>query len=114
VPVTCLSQRIDLNLGSVLVLENLVQIDEYIRRLLCRLTLETQLGSNVQSFLFAQPRRKVDGCRDDRLRVLRGDLFDVHASLRGCYEDGTLGGSIVQDRDVVFVHRIPALGKHDL
>ena len=79
-----LTQRVDLDLGCILVLEDLVKVNEDVRRLGFRaLSLETKLLRDAQSLLFAETLLKVDGRGDNGFRVLRGDLLNVHATLGG-------------------------------
>lgn len=114
-PISGLRHRVDLNLSSVLLLEDSIQIDKDIRCLSLGLfVLEAQLLRDAQSLFFGQARVEVNGGGDDGRRVLGGDFLDVHAALGGGDEDDTFGGTVIEDGDVVFVCRVAALGEHDL
>ena len=115
VAVGSLAHRVDLNLGRVLVLEDLVKVDEDISRFALRtLALETKLLRKGKRLLLAETLLKVDGGGDDGTGVFRGDFLDVHTALRGGNKDGATDPTVVQYRDVVLVRGIAALGEHNL
>lgn len=110
-----LAHRVDLNLGRILVLEDLVQPDEDIRGLtLSTLGLEAQLLRKVKGLGLAQAVLEVNGSGDDGLGVLSGNLLDVHAALGGRHQYGPTDVAVVQDSDIVLVRGITALCQHDL
>ena len=62
---------VDLNLSSILLLEDLVQVNEDIRSLLLGdFTLETELFGDLESFGGAETIVKVNGSGDDRIGVI--------------------------------------------
>ena len=113
-PVGGLSHRVDLDLGSILVLEDLVQVDEYVRCFIpSTIPLEAQFLSHTQSGLLAQSGVKVDGGGDNRTGVFSCNFFDVHTTLVGCDKNDTLGNTVVEYGDVVFMGRVAAFCEHD-
>jgi hypothetical protein len=109
-----LRHRIDLDLRRVLVLEDLVQVDEDLRGLILSAGLEAELFRNADGGGVVKALLEGDGRSDDRVRVLRGDLLDVHAALRGGNEDGAVRGTVVEHGNIVLVAGVTAFGKHDL
>ena len=62
-----------------------------------------------------EARADVDRLAHDRLRVLGGDLLDVHAALRRGHEHGGLEAPVEQDRGVeLAVERQALLDEHPL
>lgn len=115
VAISGLSKGVDLDLGRVLVLEDLVQTDEDIRRLvLGALSLKAQLLRKSDSGVLVETLLEVDGGGDNRTRVLRGDFLDVHTTLSGRDQHRSTNVAIVQDGNIVLVGRVPTLGQHDL
>lgn len=109
-----LGHGVDLNLRSILVLEDLVKVDEDVRSLLLSLSgLETKLGSDLKCFVLRETL-VWDGGGDDGRGILSGDFLDVHTTLGRSNEDGRLVYSVVQDGHVVFVCGIAAFREHDL
>lgn len=110
-----LTHRVDLNLGRVLVLEDLVEVDEDVGGFVKRaLGLEAQLLRDGKSLILAETLLKVDRCGDDGRGVLGSNLLNVHATLRRRDEDGTADTTIIENRDVVLVCGIAAFCKHNL
>ena len=110
-----LAQRIDFNLGRILVLVHLVEVDEDIGSLgLSTLSLEAKLLRNTESLLLAQALLEVNRRGDDSIGILGGNLLDVHTTLRRCNEYWTTDSTVVEDSDVVLVSGIAAFSEHDL
>lgn len=110
-----LGERVDLNLGGILVLEDPVQVDENIGGFaLRRLVLEAQLLGDTQCRGLVKSLLEIDWGGDDGVRVLGSNLFNVHSALRRRNNNGATSTTIVQDSNVVFMRGIPTLCKHDL
>ena len=115
VPISRLTQGVDLDLRGILVLEDPVEADEDVCRLALRaLALEAKLLRKTECLLLAEALLEVNGGRDDGARVLRGNLLNVHATLGRRHEHGATDATVVQDRDVILVGRIPTFREHDL
>lgn len=95
-----LRQRVDLDLGSVLLAEDLVQLLDGVLGLLDALLAEAQLGSDLASDLIGDASVDVDVVGVNRLGVLLGDTLDIHTTLRRGHDNGTLGGTVHEDSQV--------------
>ena len=105
-----LGKRVDLNLRCVLFLENPIQVNEDVRRLLRRfLRRKSELLGNTDGRLFGEAGCKRYGRGDDGVRVLRGDIFNVHPALVRRYEDDTLRRTVVENGNIVLVRRLAEL-----
>jgi hypothetical protein len=93
-------EGVDLDLGSVLVHEDLVQLLDGVLGILDALLRETELGSNVARNLVRHTGVDVDGGGDDGLGVLLCDSLNVHTTLRRSNDDGALGSAIHEDGEV--------------
>lgn len=100
-----LRQRIDLDLRSVLVHENLVQLLNRVLGVLDALLREAQLRRDIPRDVVCHPLVDIDFCRDDGVGAFFGDGLDVHASLRRGDDDGALRLSVHQDGEVEFPSR---------
>ena len=110
-----LSERVDLDLSGILVLEDPVEIDEDVGSFgLSSFGLKSKLLRDGKGLLLAQTLLKVDGSGDNGVGVFGGDLLNVHTTLGRCNEHGSTDTAVVEDGDVVFVSRISAFRKHDL
>lgn len=95
-----LGQRVDLDLGGVLLAEDLVQVLDGVLGLGDALLAEAELGSNIQGHLIGDADVDVDVSGVDGVRVLLGNALDVHAALRRRHNDGALGGTVHEDGQV--------------
>lgn len=108
-----LSQRVDLNLGRVLLLEDGVQLAKDVGGVLLGVLLKPKLLCKLQSLRVADTVVKVQGCGDDGIGSLLGNVLNVHTALAGGDEHGTTGGSVVEDSGVVLFLWGHSLGEHD-
>lgn len=95
-----LRQRVDLDLGGVLLEEDLVQLLDGVLGLLNALLAEAELGGDVQGDVVGDTSVDVDVGGVDRVGVLLGNTLDVHTTLRRGHNDGALGGTVHQDSQV--------------
>lgn len=72
-----LGERVDLNLCGILLLEELVELDEDVGRLLLVLSLETELLGRLDGELLGKSVVKVDGDGDDGRRVVAGNILNA-------------------------------------
>jgi hypothetical protein len=108
--VSGLGERVDLDLCCVFFLEDPVQVDEDVGGLIRRpFGRKPKLLGDADSRLFCQASCEWYGCGDDRLGVLRGDLFDIHPALVRRDENDTLRGTVVENGNIVLVRRLAEL-----
>ncbi len=93
-------QRIDLGERRVRVDIGLGEAGDQLRRLGGRRALQAQPRGNGPGLERQDSEMGIDGLAEDRLRVLGGDLLDVHAALAGGHDDRLALGAIEGDRDV--------------
>lgn len=108
-----LAQRVDLDLRSILVLEDAIKLAKHIGRVLPSLFLEPELLGQGDPVGLADPVVEVQFGGDDRLGGIVCDLFDVHTSLVGSHQDRAAPGSVEEDGRVIFLLRGQPLGQHD-
>lgn len=78
-------ERVDLDLGRVLLLEELVQFDKDVGRFLLRVGLELELLSDLERLVPRESRFKVDRGRDDRRRVVARNVLDAEGARASGY-----------------------------
>ncbi len=57
---------------------------------------------------------EVDGSGNDGIRILCGNFLNVHTHLCRSDEDNTLGSTVIEHSDIVFMSGFAAFSKHDL
>lgn len=72
-----LSERVDLDLCRVLLLEELVKLDEDIGSLLLCVGLEFELLGDLESLVLRETGFEVNRGRDDGRRVVTGNILDA-------------------------------------
>ena len=77
IPTLDLRQRVDLDLGGVLLLEELVQLDEDVGGLVDVGGLEAELLGRLGGELVREAVLEVDGDGDDGGRVVTGNVLDA-------------------------------------
>lgn len=95
-----LGQRVDLNLGGILLKEDLVQLLDGVLGILDALLAEAELGRNVAGHLVGDALLDVDVGGDDGVGGLLGNGLNVHAALRRRDNDRGLGGTVHEDGQV--------------
>lgn len=98
--VRSLGEGVDLDLGGVLVHEDLVQLLDGRGSIVDALGGEAKLGSDALGHVVGDALVDVDLCGDDGVGVFLGDRLDVHTTLRGSNNDGALAGSVHEDGKV--------------
>lgn len=89
-----LGKRVNLDLGSVLLHEDLVQLLDGQGSVVDALRGEAKLGSDGLGHVVGDALVDVDLCGDDGIGVLLGDSLNVHTTLRGSDNNGALAGSV--------------------
>lgn len=97
-----LRPRVNLNLRSILLIEQLIQLLHLARRRLNALLAEAQLSHNLLRQIICNALVDIHGVRLDCARVRLGNFLDIHASLRGSDDDGALTGAVHEDGEVEF------------
>jgi len=95
-----LGQRVDLDLGSITLHEDLVEILDGGLGILNALLGEAKVGSNSAGDFVGDTDLDVDWGRDDGLGVFFGDSLDIHTTLRRCDDHGALGTTVHQDSEI--------------
>ena len=95
-----LGQRVDLNLSSVLLHEDLVQVLDGGLGILDALLGEAEVSRDSAGNLVSDTLVDIDGGGDDRIGVLLGDGLDIHATLGGGDNDGALSATVHEDGKV--------------
>lgn len=95
-----LRQRVDLDLGSILLDEDLVELLDGVLGLLDALLREAELGGDLVSNGIGHTDLDVNRSGDDGLGVLLGDGLNVHTTLRRGDNDGALRGAVHEDSKV--------------
>lgn len=108
-----LAQRVDLDLRSILVLEDAIKLSKHIGRVLPSLLLETELLGQGDPIGLADPVVEIQLGGDDRLGGIVCDLFNVHTSLVGSHQNRAAPGTVEEDGRVIFLLRGKSLGQHD-
>merc|ERR1711974_570084 len=100
--VLAFSKRIDLNLRSVTLAEQLVELDERVGSLLLLLgTREAKLVSHLLGSLKVETLGEVNRRRHDRIRVLLRNVLNRHTTLVGGNEHRQLAHTVVQQGHIV-------------
>jgi len=95
-----LTQRVDLDLGGILLEEDLVELLDGVLGVLDALLAEAKLSGDVAGDLVGDANVDVNVSGDDSLRVLLRNGLDVHATLGRRDDDGALRGAVHQDGQV--------------
>jgi len=98
--VRSLGQGVDLDLGSVVLHEDLVQLLDGQGSVVDALGGEAELGSNGLGHVVGDALVDVDLCGDDGIGVLLGDGLNVHTTLGGSNDNGALAGSVHKNGEV--------------
>lgn len=95
-----LGQRVDLDLGGVLVSEDLVQLLDVVSGLLGSLGREAKSLGDLNGLGVGDTGVDVNGEGVDGIGGLGGNTLNVHTSLRRSNDDGLLGGSVHENGNV--------------
>ena len=95
-----LGQGVDLDLGGVLLAEDGVELLDGILCVLDALLAEAEAGSDIGGHLVGNTGVDVDVGGLDGIGGLLGDGLNVHATLRGGDNDGSLRGTVHEDGKV--------------
>jgi len=95
-----LGKRVDLDLGGVLLHEDLVELLDGVDGLVDALRAEAELLADAAGHLVGHALVDVDRSGDDGLWVLLGHGLDVHATLAGSHNDGSLRSAVHEDGKV--------------
>lgn len=95
-----LGQRVDLDLGGVLLDEDLVKLLDIVGSLLGSLGREAESLGHVNGLAVGDTGVDVNGEGVDGVGVLGGNTLNVHSTLGGSNNDGLLGGSVHEDGHV--------------
>lgn len=99
-----LGHRVNLDLGSIFVLEDLVEVDEGVGGLLLGLLrLEAKLLGKIKGGLLVQAFLEVDWSGNDGGWILGRDLLDVHATLGGSNEHRAGSCPVIENSNVVLM-----------
>lgn len=108
-----LSKGVDLNLRSVLLPENSVQLSKDLGSVLLCALLEAKLLGELNGLLMRDTLVKVEGGGDDRVGRLVRHVLDVHTALATRHEHRRPTRAVVEHRGVIFFLRRHAFGEHD-
>lgn len=95
-----LGKRVDLDLGGILLAEDLVELLDGVLGLLDALLAEAELGGDVAGHLIGDTDVDVDVGGVDGFGVLLGDTLNVHATLGRRNNDGALRSTVHEDGEV--------------
>ena len=95
-----LGQGVDLQLGSVLLHEDAVQVLDGGLGLLNALLGETKVGGDGAGNVVSNTDVDIDLSGKDGIGVLLGDSLDIHTTLGGGNNDGALGGTVHENGQV--------------
>src|SRR5690606_24885715 len=87
-------QRIDLEQGQVVILEQLAEADKNVDELLDLRAFKPQPEGQVTALVGHRADQRIDGRLENLLRSLLGDLLDFDTTLGGCHEYDTAAGTI--------------------
>ena len=94
-------QRVDLDQGRVALVEGGVELHQHLGGLLAGVLGDAGVGDQRGGLGLAEALAGLDVAADQRVRVLLGDLLDVHAAHRREHRQQLLGGAVEDDRGVV-------------
>lgn len=83
-----LGKRVDLNLRSILLLEQLVELDEGLRRLLLVLRLEAELDGGGEGLLVQESEVVIDRDGENRRRVVTRNILNARGSVSSSFRCG--------------------------
>lgn len=95
-----LGEGVDLDLGGVLLEEDLVELLDDVLGLLNALLAEAELGGDAAGHLVGDTHVDVDVSGVDGIGVLLGDTLNVHATLGRGDNDGALRSAVHEDGEV--------------
>lgn len=95
-------QRVDLDLGGITLHEDLVQVLDGGLGVLDALLREAEVGRDATGDLVGNTLVDVNGGSDDGIGVLLGDGLDIHTTLGGGNNHGSLGSTVHEDGKVEF------------
>lgn len=98
--VRSLGEGVDLDLGGVLLEEDLVEVLDGLDGIVNALLAEAELDGDVAGHLVRHTDVDVDVGGVDSIGVLLGDTLNVHAALRRGHDDGALGATVHEDGEV--------------
>ena len=95
-----LGKRVDLDLGGILLHEELVQLLDGVGTGVDALRAEAELLGDLLGHVVGDTNVDVDGGGDDGLGALLGDGLNVHTTLAGGDNDGRLSSAVHEDCEV--------------
>lgn len=95
-----LRKGVDLDLGGILLAEDLVELLDGVLGILNALLAEAKLGGDVAGNLVGNALVDVDVGGDNGIGVLLGDGLNVHTTLRRGDDDGGLSSTVHEDGKV--------------
>ena len=95
-------ERVDLDHGTVAVDEQLVEIGEQLRSLVHQWAGEAESRGDLAALERHEAEGRIDMHREDLLRGVLGDFFDVHAAFGAGDDDRSGGGAVEEDGEVEF------------
>lgn len=104
-----LRERVDLDLGRVLLHKQLVQVQEGLGGLVDRDGAEADALGELDGLLLGKADLDIDGDLDNGVGVLLGNRLNVDTTLGGADDDGTGRLAVHQDGKVVLVAGVLAL-----
>src|SRR5690606_7026178 len=107
-------QRVDLEQGQVVVLEQLGEANEDVGELLDLVALQAELESQLAALVRLGADQRVDGGLENLLGGVLGDLLDVHAALGGGHEHDATAGTIDHGAEVQLLVDVGAGFDQDL
>jgi hypothetical protein len=95
-----LRERVDLDLGGILLHEELVELLDGVGTGVDALRAEAELCGDLLGHVVGNTLVDVDGGGDDGFGALLGHGLDVHATLAGGDDDGRLGSTVHENGEV--------------
>merc|ERR1719370_1514814 len=108
-----LCKGVDFDHGSVLVLEELVQVEKDLGDRWHLLWLNSNPGGDLLCSSLAQTFNTVNGELDNGIRIACSDLLNVDTSLTAGNAAGTIHGPLVHEGNVELFPGVLALSDHD-
>ena len=108
-----LHQRVHLDEGGVLLLEDLPELLDDLGDVGAQLLGEARLGDDLLGGLGVDAGQRGDGHLGEGLGALLGQLLDLHAALDRAHGQVGAVGAVQQHGEVVLLGDVGALGDHD-